>query len=119
MFADGREQLVPQAPQLVALLRVSISHPLAGLPSQLPRPDAHTATVQIPDSQPGVPNGTVHPWPQVPQCVVLVVVFTSHPLAEFPSQSAKPASQRNAHAPPTQLAAACGVIGHTLAHRPQ
>jgi hypothetical protein len=45
---------LPQTPQLALDASVSVSHPLAGLPSQLPNPGLQTATAQAPKAQPDV-----------------------------------------------------------------
>jgi hypothetical protein len=51
-LALERAQARPQAPQCVALVWVLASQPLAGLPSQSPKPAAQRTTVHIPPAQP-------------------------------------------------------------------
>jgi hypothetical protein len=89
--APGQD--VPQAPQWVALVRVSVSQPLVGLLSQLPKPIAHAATPHCPMLQTAVALGGLQTRPHAPQWAVLVRVSTSQPLVGSLSQSAKPAAQ--------------------------
>jgi hypothetical protein len=81
------EQTVPQAPQLVTLFVVFTSHPLPATPSQLPQPALQEATPQAPAEQPRVPfGGATQTVPQLPQLLTSLPVFTSQPLAVWPSQ---------------------------------
>jgi nicotinate-nucleotide--dimethylbenzimidazole phosphoribosyltransferase len=50
--ALGSAQARPQAPQFAALVRVSVSQPLAAAPSQSPEPASQRSTVQAPPVQP-------------------------------------------------------------------
>ncbi len=50
--ALGRLHETPQAPQLARLDVVSVSQPLAAMPSQLPKCGLHATTVQAPAPQP-------------------------------------------------------------------
>ena len=83
------EQTTPQAPQWVTLVRVSVSQPLLGSPSQSPKPTAHTG-VQLPPVQalemvfPPVAQTTSQP----PQLEVLLLV-----LMQVPEQLVVPAGQ--------------------------
>jgi hypothetical protein len=85
-------QVVPHAPQLVTLVFRFVSQPFAGLPSQLPQPLRQTGA-QLPATQPVMPFGFEHCWPQPPQLFTLVVMFVSQPLPALPSQLAKPGAQ--------------------------
>ena len=80
-------QAVPQAPQLVAVTRRSVSQPLRMLPSQLPKFVAQTI-VQAPTVQPAVPLFELHAVAHVPQCVGSVCNAVSQPLVTLPSQFA-------------------------------
>jgi hypothetical protein len=80
------EHAVPQVPQFVAVVSEA-SQPLAGLPSQSPKPDEQAPVAQEPPTQLGVPFAVVQALPHVPQLAV-VVTDTSQPLAGLPSQSA-------------------------------
>jgi hypothetical protein len=97
-------QAVPQAPQLVALVRVSTSQPLLLLLSQLAKPSLQRRP-QVPIAQAAAalapPAQTV---PQAPQLAAEVAVSTSQPLAALLSQLAKPVLQvATAQAPIAQL----------------
>jgi hypothetical protein len=90
--AFAKSQTTPQPLQSV-VVRMLVSQPLLGLPSQLPQVVEHVG-VQTP------PEQVVLPWPascsqtmpQPPQFEV-VVMLVSQPLAALPSQFAKPALQ--------------------------
>jgi hypothetical protein len=47
-------------------------------------------TPHAPPEQLGVPFATVHAFPHMPQCDVLVLVLVSQPFASIPSQLPKP-----------------------------
>jgi hypothetical protein len=64
-------QAVPQAPQLVRLLAVSVSQPLLLLPSQSLKAPVQTG-VQMPLAQLVVPCALVQALPQTPQLAMLV-----------------------------------------------
>jgi hypothetical protein len=87
-------QARPQAPQLVLSLRVSTSHPSAGLALQSAKPAAQAAMAQAPAVQVEVALGRVHTRPQAPQLEALALRSISQPLVEAPSQSPKPPAQR-------------------------
>jgi hypothetical protein len=89
----------PHAPQLVALVWVSVSQPFAGLPSQSPAPALHCGE-QTPEAQAVVPAGLVQVLPQVPQLEV-VLNDVSHPVATLPSQSPNPVLHAIAQEPAT------------------
>jgi len=80
-----------QAPQLVPLVVVLISHPLPVFPSQSACPRGHAST-QLPETQ-SLPMA--HGILQPPQCKFDVAVLVSQPLVLLPSQLPKFAS----HAP--------------------
>lgn len=64
----GAEQAALQAPQCCTLVRVSLSQPLALLPSQLAKPVAQ-ANVHMPPAQLAVaPGPEGHALPHAPQC---------------------------------------------------
>ncbi len=69
-------------------LLVLVSQPLAGLPSQSPKPALQLATVHAPAAQPATPLAAAQPRPQAPQCDTVVRTSVSQPLAALPSQSA-------------------------------
>jgi hypothetical protein len=85
--AFGSEQVLPQAPQWLALVFRFVSQPSAVLPLQLPQPALQPAIVHAPLEQPGVPLAMKHALPQAPQWETLVLVLTSQPFAALPSQS--------------------------------
>ena len=85
--------MVPQRPQLVTLLEVSASQPLVALASQSWKLPVQDVTVQTPATHDPTALAGAHLAPQALQLAVSVLRLTSQPLAGFPSQSAKPASQ--------------------------
>ncbi len=64
----------------------SASHPSSSSPSQLPKPALQVGE-QRPPEHDVEPLGLVHPFPQLPQWLVLVFVSVSQPLFAAPSQS--------------------------------
>ena len=72
------------------LVRVSVSHPLNGSPSQLPNPAVHAPITHEPVEQVPVAIENVHGRAHSPQCVRLDRVSVSHPLAGSWSQSPEP-----------------------------
>jgi hypothetical protein len=98
----GAAHALPQRLQLAVLLRVSTSQPLGTRPSQLAKPALHAPMPHTPAEQVEVPLAVEQALPQRPQLPVLLRVSTSQPLRGLPSQSAKPASQVNPHAPEEQ-----------------
>ena len=99
-------QAVLQAPQWVALVRVSVSQPLVALPSQLPKPVSQAATPHAP---------AAHSWPvaqafpHAPQWVVSLARVTHEPphtlcplgqlSRHMPSAQSSPAPQARPQAP--------------------
>jgi hypothetical protein len=79
-------QITPQAPQLVTLVCVSASHPVAYCRSQFAYGAVQAATVQVVVLQPGVPFCTVQALPQAPQLLTLLTVEVSQPSAAEPLQ---------------------------------
>ena len=65
------------------------SHPVAALPSQLPKPGEQTIE-QVPVAHFGAPFRLLQTLPQPPQFEVSVAVLISQPVDAFMSQSAKP-----------------------------
>ena len=73
-------QTVPQAPQLVTVVRRSTSHPSERVWLQSPKPGSHDARPQTPAVHPGSPlGGVVQRIPHVPQLVGSVWVATHAP----------------------------------------
>jgi hypothetical protein len=101
------------------LLAVLVSHPLAGLPSQLAKPALQLATVHMLPEHPDVAFDALHMRPQAPHAVTVLVRFTSHPLAGLPSQSAKPLVQAYIQLPPVQLAVALARAAQVRPQPPQ
>ncbi|MFO0602212.1 MAG: hypothetical protein U0324_03510 [Polyangiales bacterium] len=80
-------QAMPQPPQWAVVVRVSVSQPLASLPSQLPKPAAQVPTRQTPSRQAVAPPSVGHTRLHEPQWSAPVWVLASQPLAGSPSQS--------------------------------
>jgi hypothetical protein len=107
---------VEQVPQREGSEASWASHPLAGLPSQSPKPAAQTKP-QRPAAQVAVALGpAAHALPQAPQWARFVRPSTSQPSAGSALQSKKPGAQRKAQRPSAQTAAALVPVGHA---RPQ
>jgi hypothetical protein len=113
------EHVRPQAPQCDALVRVSTSHPLAGLPSQSAKPAEHIPTAQRPLLHVAVALVRLHAMPQAPQCVAEALRLVSQPLPGLLSQLAKPALQRMPQRPAAHTGAALLAAGHTVPQAPQ
>jgi hypothetical protein len=113
----GAGQLVPHAPQWAAVVRVSVSQPLAAMPSQLPNPVAQVSP-HAPAAHAGValaPPG--HAVPQRPQLATSVCVLVSQPAAAV--QSPKPATHAKPHALAAHVAVAFAGAGQLVPHAPQ
>jgi hypothetical protein len=93
IIAFGAEQVEPQFPQLFTLVLISISQPLAFIPSQFLNPVTHDTIEQTPATHAEVAFGSEHAFPHIPQFAKFVFRFTSHPSVLFPLQSAKPLIQ--------------------------
>jgi hypothetical protein len=76
---------VPHAPQWLAVVLVSVSQPLAVLPSQLPHPAAQAPNVHVPEPHVAEALGNAQGTPHPPQ-LVAVVRAVSQPLLGLPSQ---------------------------------
>ena len=91
------EHAMPQLPQLVLSVRVSVSQPSLGTPLQSAKPAAHPpvgithapATHDCADT-----CGRAHAAPHAPQFAVEVCVSVSQPFGATPSQSPKEGLQR-------------------------
>ncbi len=70
-------QVLPHAPQFVALLVVFVSQPLAALPSQSAKPLLHAASTHAPARQPATPFGNEHTCPQADMPAVEPQLFGS------------------------------------------
>jgi len=77
----------PHAPQLFELVTVLVSHPFAGIPSQLAKPELQVATVHALFTQPATPFAIEQVCPQLPQLLTSAAVLVSHPFAGNLSQS--------------------------------
>jgi hypothetical protein len=110
---------LPQAPQCVAEVVRSTSHPFAAPPSQSPRSKSHVKP-HVPPVQVSVASG-VGPQaaPHAPQCATDVASSASHPFEALPSQSSYPAAQVNPQLPPVHVAVAFAGTAQTLVHVPQ
>jgi hypothetical protein len=108
----------PHVPQLVASVVVAVSQPLAGLPSQLPKPAAQLS-MHVPPEHVEDAFSVLHTTPHMPQFFASVWRFVSHPLDAILSQSAKPALQEAmAHMPIEHLLVAFASM-QALLHAPQ
>jgi hypothetical protein len=109
-------QTVPHAPQFDTFVSVLVSQPLFGLLSQLPKPELHVPSVQVPLTQVSLAFARLQTAPHAPQFARLVFVLVSQPLPELPSQSPRPGLHVDTpQTAPTQF----GVppeAGHTLPH---
>jgi hypothetical protein len=112
----GHTQTLPQVPQLLTFVRLSVSHPFAGLPSQSPHPVVHVGT-HSPDTHEVPPWAFTQLTPQAPQLVVEVIAV-SQPLLPLPSQSANPGEQAGTHTPATQEVVPL-ALRHLAPHAPQ
>lgn len=112
------EHMAPHAPQLATLFVIATSQPSTALLLQFAKPDWH-AMPHWPAEQDGTPLVESQAFPQPPQLLVLVWVFTSQPLPASVSQSAKPVLQApSAHVPVVHCAEAFGKL-QTLPQVPQ
>lgn len=67
MAPGEKPQARPHMPQCHTLVRVSVSHPLSGFPSQSPKKRAHPVSTHCPPIQLATPWGLEHRFPQKPQ----------------------------------------------------
>jgi hypothetical protein len=79
--AFGKLHLIPQPPQLfTSLERTAVSHPLAALPSQSPKPFWQAPTTQVLDEHASTETfGSAHAAVQLPQWLTSVTSFTQLP----------------------------------------
>jgi hypothetical protein len=117
--ALAKEQAVPHVPQSVAVVRRSVSQPLAGLPSQSAKPSLQRVIAQVPVWHAPVALGKVQARPHIPQCIALAVVSVSQPLAALASQSPKPALQRSTEQRPATHAGVPLATVHAAPQAPQ
>ncbi len=118
MHADvalGRLHTMPHAPQFVRVDVVSVSQPLAAMPSQLPKCGLQATTVQAPAVQPLIRVlAPLHVVPQAPQLAGSMAVLAQYcdvPVPQVASGDAQVAPQwPSEHNWP---------VGHTLLHAPQ
>jgi hypothetical protein len=115
--ALARSHTTPHAPQF-ELVRMFVSQPLFGLPSQLAKPAAHVGT-QAPAVQVVVPFALLQVVPHAPQFDVLVDRFASQPFDAWPSQLPKPVLHVPRTHPPPEQAAPAFANEHALPQLPQ
>jgi hypothetical protein len=112
-------QAWPHAPQFIALVERSTSHPLPLAKSQSPKPALHDETAQRPAVHVGVAFGTLQALPHAPQFIVSVAVEISQPSLAPPLQSVNPARHDAiAHRPDEHAGVAFATL-HALPHAPQ
>ncbi len=113
------EHALRHAPQFAALVPRSVSHPLAGLPSQSPHPSSQVVNPQRPSRHTPVACIGAQAMPHPPQWARLVSVEVSQPFEAVMSQSAKPALQlATAHVEATHWGVAL-VSAQALPQAPQ
>jgi len=117
--APAAEHAAPHAPQWLALVRRSVSQPLAPLPSQLPKPGAHVGTHAPAAQAVAVVPAAEHAAPHAPQWLALARRSVSQPLGALPSQLPKPSVQAGVHVPETQPVAEAPAIEHATPQAPQ
>jgi hypothetical protein len=111
-------QALPHTPHEAVPERLA-SQPLDAVPSQLADPGSHVKP-QRPAAHVALAPATAgQAIAQRPQCITLVRVSVSHPLAAFVSQSAKPSSQVKPQVAIAQVGVAWATAGHARPHAPQ
>jgi hypothetical protein len=116
--AFAKVQALPQAPQWKVDVFRLVSQPFAALPSQLPEPWLQ-AIEQFPPAQLGMPLVALQALPQAPQCVTVLEVLTSQPVAYCRSQSAQGAVQLSTpQVVPLQVGWPCATL-HCVPQAPQ
>jgi hypothetical protein len=108
---------MPQPPQLLVSIVVSISQPSNAWPLQLANPALQLITSQVPVAQSAVEFGSAHAVLQPPQSV-FVLSAVSQPFCAFESQSAKPALHEMPQMPPEQAGVPL-CIEHWFPQAPQ
>ena len=73
---------LPHTPQLAVVLRL-VSQPLAGFPSQSPKPGLHDVMKQAPLEQLEAALGSLHVLPHAPQLAGSAITLASQPSAGF------------------------------------
>jgi hypothetical protein len=117
--AFGGAHTAPQAPQLLVLVAMFVSHPFAAMWSQSAKPAAQTSW-HVPFTQEAVAFGPeAQTWPQAPQLLMLVLMFVSQPSVALLLQSAKPGEQTKLHWLFTHVAVAFAGGEQTLPQAPQ
>ncbi len=120
--ALASEQTLLQAPQLVGLVVVLISQPLATTPSQFPRPAAQTM-LHTPPAHPAVPPEFEQRAPQPPQWFTSVKMVTSQPSLDVALQSRRSLGQVTADVPQAEALHTAlvpiGGGGQTVVQLPQ
>jgi len=117
--ALAAKQALPQAPQLVTLVVVSISQPLAALPSQLAQPALQDPIPHTAPEQAGVALAAVQTMPHAPQLPASVSRLDSQPSITFKLQSFQLALQLMPQADAAHLGAELGRLEHALPQAPQ
>jgi hypothetical protein len=107
------------APQLLALVLMLVSQPLALLLSQLPRPGSHVATTQVEEVQAQVAYRPVHWVPQLPQSAVVARLVSQPSVSLLVLQSPHPAWQAPEQDPPVQTGEGTWLLLQALLHPPQ
>jgi hypothetical protein len=107
-------QPIPQPPQCVRLVCVSVSQPFIEFESQSPRPLLHIPTVHTPITHAPVAPAGAQFVPHPPQLAVSVCVLTQVIIAPIPQRTCG-AMQSSWHAPATHTC----VPGHIVPHAPQ
>lgn len=115
-------QRLPHMPQLLRSTPVSISQPVAKLPSQSRHVPVQPVIVQAPIAQPtdetDIPVvGQV--MPHMPQLAGSVRTSTSQPLPDIVSQSRRPTRHVKPHVPAVHVTVAPVAIGQAIPHMPQ
>ena len=87
----------------------SISHPLAGLLSQLAKEPTQPVSWQVPEAHEVVALGSEQVTPQAPQ-LAFVLRLVSQPLAALPSQFPKPELQVGTQALEVQAVLPFGLV---------
>jgi hypothetical protein len=111
------EQETPQPPQLVTLALVLVSHPLAGLLSQLPQPVLQAPRVQTPVEHDSAAFGRSHSTPHPPQSVN-DLSEVSQPFAALLSQLPNPDRHVGVQTPPVHEVEPLGLV-QVLPQAPQ
>jgi hypothetical protein len=114
--AFARVQVVPHVPQLVSVFK-GVSQPFEAMPSQLPQPGAHDATLHVPVAHVAVALGSEQVTPHEPQ-LVSVVSEVLQPAAGLPLQSPHPDAHVGEQRPLTQLVVPLGLL-QTKPQEPQ